>query len=64
MKFPVHIRSKSGGVQAYCPELPGCSAAARTEEEALRLLRTRIHAHFAASTRGALPGARVIQLEV
>ena len=64
MKLPIHIRSKTGSVQAYCPNLPGCSAAARTEEEALRLLRERINAHFAAATRGPIPGTRIVQLEV
>ena len=64
MKIPVHVRIARSAVQAYCPELPGCSASGRTEQEALALLRLRIESHFAASARSTLPGARVVQIEV
>ncbi len=64
MKLPVHVRAREGAVQAYCPDLPGCSAAARTEPEALRLLLARIEAHFAESARAALPGTRIVHIEV
>lgn len=34
-----------GHVLAYCPELPGCSAAAATPAQALSLLRSRMARH-------------------
>ena len=63
MKLNVHIRSAQGTTQAYCPDLPGCSASAKTEKEALALLRARIDDYFSTRVR-AMPGTRVIQLEV
>lgn len=64
MKLPVHLRAREGVVQAFCPEIPGCSAAARTEQEALGLLRERIEAHFVASTKSSVPGTRIVHIEV
>ncbi|HEY2747264.1 MAG TPA: hypothetical protein VGL86_21730 [Polyangia bacterium] len=67
MKLKVHIRAKSQGksdvVQAYCPDLPGCSASARNEAEALALLRARVEEYFATPTP-VVPGTRVITFEV
>jgi hypothetical protein len=67
MKLKVHIRAKQQGkdgiVQAYCPDLPGCSASARNEPEALALLRTRVEQYFATPTP-VVPGTRVITFEV
>ena len=63
MKLSVHVRTKPGLVQAFCPDLPGCSTTAATEAEALTLLRTEIAAYF--RTRATpLPGTRVLELEV
>ena len=66
MKLPVHIRPSDSGhsVQAYCPDLPGCAAAAPTVDEALALLRTRVDAYFAESARRAPRGTRIVTLEV
>jgi predicted RNase H-like HicB family nuclease len=64
MKVTVHLRSKSGAVIAFCPDLPGCSASAPTQAEALELLRRRVGEYFTTGTSNALPGTRVIQLEV
>ena len=63
MKLPVHIRNGRGGVQAFCPDLPGCSASAANEPEALRLLRARVDEYFS-SRSPVVPGTRVIHLEV
>ena len=55
MKLEVHIRTRPTGrdgvVQAYCPDLPGCSASARNEKEALALLRARVEEIGRASCR-------------
>jgi predicted RNase H-like HicB family nuclease len=64
MKLSVHVRSQFGTVQAFCPDLPGCSATAQTEKAAIDLLRARIDEYFATRTRPLQPGTRVIQLEV
>ncbi len=63
MKLQVHIRKGIEGVQAYCPELPGCSATGPHEAEAVRRLRERIARCLAPSTT-PLPGTRVVQIEV
>ena len=63
MKLSVHVRSQFGTVQAFCPDLPGCSATASTESEALTLLRGRVSDYFAAAP-AKVPGTRIIKLEV
>ncbi len=63
VKVQVHIKSKREVVQAFCPDLPGCSATAPSEIEALKRLRARIDEYFANET-SAVSGTRVIQLEV
>ena len=64
MKLNVHIRAGEGTIQAFCPELPGCSASAQTEREAIEILRTRVDEYFAVRVRALPPRTRVIQLEV
>jgi len=66
VKLAIHVRKNldRDGVQAWCPDLPGCAAVASTEDEALTLLRRRIDAHFTASVRRAPPGTRVLVLDV
>jgi hypothetical protein len=63
MKLTIHIRNGALGVQAYCPDLPGCSASGRTEDEALAQLRQRITAYFKPEQRRPA-GTRVIHIEV
>lgn len=65
MQLPVHIKhSEFGTVQAFCPDLPGCSASAATVEDALEMVRRRVGDYFAASTRRAPAGTRIVTLEV
>jgi hypothetical protein len=64
MKLHVHIRKGLDGVQAFCPGLPGCSASAPTEPEAIKRLRDRVERCFAPATTAPLPGTRVVQIEV
>lgn len=64
MKLPVHVQTRADGVRAFCPDLPGCSASARTEDEALRRLRARIEACFASASHAPPPGTRVVHIEV
>ena len=64
MTLNVFIRTAHGAVQAFCPDLPGCSAQAPTEQEALRILRRRLDEMLAARARAVPPGTRVVQMEV
>jgi hypothetical protein len=64
MKLQVHIRRGVDGVQAFCPELPGCSATAPHEAQALEQLRERIGRYFAPKASSLLPGTRVVHIEV
>jgi predicted RNase H-like HicB family nuclease len=64
MKVNVHVRRQSGAVQVFCPDLPGCSASAPTEDEALKKLRARVDEYFAVRARTLPPGTRIVELEV
>jgi hypothetical protein len=64
MKLNIHVRSRARTVQAFCPDLPGCSASAQTEKEAIELLRARVDEYFSLRVRTIPPGTRIIQLEV
>jgi predicted RNase H-like HicB family nuclease len=64
MQVPVHIKNGRDTVQAYCPDLPGCSASAPTVEEALELLRSRVQEYFTAGSRRTPAGTRIITIEV
>jgi hypothetical protein len=66
MQLPVHVKHSEprGTVQAFCPDLPGCSASATTLDDALELLRRRVREYFASSTRRAPVGTRIVTIEV
>lgn len=64
MKLPVHVQTRQDGVRAYCPDLPGCSASARTEQEALRRLKSRIEECFTSALVVPAPGTRIVHIEV
>ena len=64
MKLNVRVRSRAGTVQAFCPDLPGCSASAQTEKEAIQILRARVDEYFSVRARTLPPGTRVVELEV
>ena len=57
MPIAIHIRPgrTSGYVQAYSPDLAGCSAAAPSEEEALRLVGQRIRDYIEDARVNLLP---------
>lgn len=60
MKISVLLRRGrvAGQVQAYCPDLPGCSATAASEAEALALLERRVADYFCGDRRPTPPGTR------
>jgi predicted RNase H-like HicB family nuclease len=65
MRVTVYLRRRpdAGLVQAYCPDLPGCSSCGKTEDEALATLRVRLAAQLA-SEKAPPPGVRVVALEI
>jgi hypothetical protein len=66
VKLAIHLRPgrEPDTVQAFCPEVPGCSAHGRSDREALERLRARL-AEQLSRPRGALPpGTRVIEIDV
>jgi hypothetical protein len=64
MKIKVHVLDRQEYVQVFCPDLPGCSAAAANEDEALGLLRDRVTEYFMEDALLVDPGTRVMELEV
>jgi predicted RNase H-like HicB family nuclease len=46
MKYVVVIEKGDGSYGAYVPDLPGCIAAAETEEEVKRLIHDAIEFHI------------------
>ncbi len=45
MRFAIAIERSENGFAAYVPDLPGCVAAANTEEEVRMLIRDAIEFH-------------------
>ncbi|MFH1808612.1 MAG: hypothetical protein ABIJ09_07700 [Pseudomonadota bacterium] len=66
MEISVHLRKGQGQVvQAFCPDLPGCSAIARDDRQALELLRQRVLDYFEHQDQEPLAaGTRRVTLEV
>ena len=46
--YAIVIEGERGSYSAYCPELPGCVAAAASREEIERLMREAIDLHLEA----------------
>ncbi|HTJ41015.1 MAG TPA: type II toxin-antitoxin system HicB family antitoxin [Kofleriaceae bacterium] len=65
MRVTVYLRRRpeAGLVQAYCPDVPGCSSCGKTEDEALATLRRRIASQLG-SDKAPPPGVRVVALEI
>jgi hypothetical protein len=65
MRVTVFVRRRpdAGLVQAYCPDVPGCSSCGKTEDEALALLRRRLAAQLA-TDKTPPAGVRVVALEI
>jgi len=64
VKLSVLLQTREDGVRAFCPDLPGCSASGRNDEEALRRLRSRIASCFDVSPRPTAPNTRIVRIEV
>lgn len=59
MKWRVVLEpdSETGDWAVWCPELPGCSSAGETEEEALRNIQEAIALYIEPAPVKLLPGA-------
>jgi hypothetical protein len=66
MQIAVYFRpsADTGTIQAYCPDLPGCSSIAPTERQALETLRKRVAAQLSSSLRRAPVGVRVSVIDI
>jgi len=55
MRYTIVIEKGPTSYGAYVPDLPGCVAAAETEEEVLQLIREAISFHLEAMREEGLP---------
>jgi predicted RNase H-like HicB family nuclease len=55
MRYAIVIEKGPSSYGAYVPDLPGCVAAAETQEEVLRLIREAIESHLEAMREDGLP---------
>ncbi len=46
MKYMVVVEKSPSGYGAYVPDLPGCVAVGKTQEEVLRLIKEAIELHI------------------
>jgi predicted RNase H-like HicB family nuclease len=68
IEYAVVIERGAGGCSAYVPDLPGCVAAAETEEEVTALIREAIEFHIECLREDGdpipAPNSRVTYVEV
>src|SRR5678816_4502010 len=64
VRLTVFIRQGRAGVQAYCPDVPGCSAVGPTEQAALTVLRRRVLEQLGSTAVPTPPKTRRASLEI
>lgn len=66
MKWRVILEpdSETGDWAVWCPELPGCTSAGETEEEALRNIQDAIALYLEPTPMHLLPGAIIREVIV
>ena len=66
MKWRVVLEpdAETGDWAAWCPELPGCTSAGETEEEALRSIEEAIALYIKPAPVKLLPGAIIREVVV
>jgi predicted RNase H-like HicB family nuclease len=62
MRYAIVLEKGPTSYGAYVPDLPGCIAAAETEEEALKLIREAIELHISSSQGGWFAASAASQL--
>jgi len=60
----IEYDSVSQSYAVYCPELPGCTSAGDTEEEALENIREAIYLYLEPSTVEIKPDGKVFEVEI
>lgn len=55
---------ETGDWAVWCPELPGCTSAGETEEEALRNIQAAIALYLEPTPMNLLPGAIIREVMV
>jgi len=66
MKFRVVLEydPQTKSYASYCPELPGCSSAGDTEEEALESIKVAIALYLESSPVEVSPGGKIFEVEI
>jgi predicted RNase H-like HicB family nuclease len=66
MKFRVVLEydSEAGSYSAVCPELPGCSSAGDTEEEARQNIEEAIQLYLTPADIDLSPNAKLVEVTV
>ncbi len=54
-KYTIIIEKTKNNYSAYCPDLPGCVATGRTEEEVIRNMKEAIKFHLEGLRQEKLP---------
>jgi len=55
MKYAVIVEKAENNYSAYSPDVPGCGATGKTEEEALRMIKEAIEFHIEGLREDGLP---------
>lgn len=67
-KYTIIIEKVEGNFSAYCPDLPGCIATGRTEEETVQRMKEAIEFHIEAlredKTSIPAPSTKAVSVEV
>ncbi|MBI4216957.1 MAG: type II toxin-antitoxin system HicB family antitoxin [Chloroflexi bacterium] len=64
LRVVVEYDAEVGSYAVYCPELPGCTSAGDTEEEALENIKEAIALYLEPSAVNIRPEGRVFEVEV
>jgi predicted RNase H-like HicB family nuclease len=67
-KCPIIIEKAESNFSAYCPDLPGCIATGRTEEETVQRMKEAIEFHIEGLREGktsiTVPSTKAVSVEV
>jgi predicted RNase H-like HicB family nuclease len=67
-KYTIVIEKAEGNYSAYCPDLPGCIATGRTEEETIQMMKEAIVFHIEGLREEKIsvptPSTKVVSVDV
>lgn len=64
LRAVVEYDSEVGGYAVYCPELPGCTSAGDTQEEALENIKEAIALYLEPSPVKISPKGKIFEVEI